>query len=441
MRLLKWSIILAVCLPALWFGLLLSHWLPLLSDEQQAALDLVEKIKAEPLGERNAYPLLWFLPYDIPVDQLDQAMAEDLERFAEFQQAKDQSDGFVSVAESRSLNMNTADEGVAAACYRREGDCLGDVREHLPAVAMELQVQRQRLEREMLLEQYDHVARTFPRALRAPLTVPGGIGGIVRVAAAHEYLTLGADAALQRLCRHTRAWRTLRSNTDVLVIDVLGQVTIAANAALAARILAEQPQWESLPCLSAFDPLADSELMQCRVMIGEQEWMSIGLMEAVDGAESSLDQLQGRMINWRHTLAMSALQKTYYCSDAHRVRIVGRSADPPPPEPQCTFAEKLYNPYGCVLMAIAQGLLDPYYLRALDLDARLRLLKVAQWLRAHDDGSPLGERLRRLPDHLRSPSHAYKVTGNGRSIGIELLQRLENPVWSIPVSANPDPSQ
>ena len=84
MRWIKWLLLGMLLLPALWFGLVLTHWLPRLTSEQSEALALVDQVQSRRLGEHNAYPLLWLFKYAVPRDQLDAVMAEDLQRFAQY---------------------------------------------------------------------------------------------------------------------------------------------------------------------------------------------------------------------------------------------------------------------------------------------------------------------------------------------------------------------
>ena len=433
MRWIKWLLLGMLLLPALWFGLVLTHWLPRLTSEQSEALALVDQVQSRRLGEHNAYPLLWLFKYAVPRDQLDAVMAEDLQRFAQYAVDAQPEQPFGSIAAERYGELPEPTRAAAACFGRGGGSCLADVRANLEAVRVELGAQGERLQRESWLSDYDHIAIAFPRSFSAPITLYFGDGGVVRSAAAYAHLNGDSTAALEQLCMHTRSWRLLRQHTDLLVADVLGQSVISANARLVAEILAEDSQLDTLACLDSFAPLGDEELDQCSAMVGEYQAQA-QLMDALEADSEAVTWIQRRMINSRHSLALMAQSKAYYCQAAHQQRIQQRTPEPAPPEHRCSLGGQLFNPVGCVLVAIAQPVYDIYYLRALDLDAQLKTLQAARWLRAHAADQTPAQGLARLPAELRSPSHQLSLSHDGTDLQLQLLQPRGAEPWSIPIS-------
>ncbi|MCB1629648.1 MAG: hypothetical protein KDI48_18095 [Xanthomonadales bacterium] len=429
MRLLKWILLISLILPLLWSTLVLTHWLPRPSADQEAALAMVKEVQARRLGEHNAYPLLWLFKYAVPRDQLNAVMEADLERFEKYIQDPMPQRPFESIALESYAELPEPSKAAAACFGRGGGSCLTDVRANVEAVRAELDAQAERLQRESWLSDYDHIAIAFSRSISAPRVLYFGNGGVVRSAAAFAHLSGDSVRALERLCEHTRSWRRLRQHTDLLQADLLGRSVIAANIRLAAEILAERPDLDGLECLDSFAPLGDEELDQCSTMVGEYLDLARGWL--LDEEKQILVQ---RAVNLRHSRALIAQSKAYYCQAAHQQRILLRAAEPSAPEVRCTFAEQVFNPVGCLLADQQLGD-EIYYRGALDLDAKLRTFQAARWLRTHSvDGAP-GTALDRLPAMFANASHQLSLSPDGTDL--ELQQLLQPPgaePWSIPIS-------
>ena len=408
---------------------MLTHWLPRLTSEQSEALALVDQVQSRRLGEHNAYPLLWLFKYAVPRDQLDAVMAEDLQRFAQYAVDAQPEQPFGSIAAERYGELPEPTRAAAACFGRGGGSCLANVRANLEAVRAELDAQAERLLRERWLSDYDHIAIAFPLTPTAPIELYFGNGGVLRSAAAYAHLSGDPASAVERLCEHTRTWRRLRQHTDSLLADMLGQSVITANARLTAEILAERPELDALACLDSFAPLRDEELNQCSVMVGEYLYFARWWL-----LEGDQEHWVMRTVNRRHTLALTAQSKTYYCQGAHQQRITRRTAEPAPPEFRCSLDEQVFNPVGCMMVDVAQPVYDIYFRHALDLDAQLKAFQAARWLRANAAEEPLGKALERLPAELRSPSHQLSLSHDGTELQLQLLQPRGAEPWSIPIS-------
>lgn len=422
-------------LAAIWVGLVISQVLPPQTDEQQAALKILDQARSQRLGERNAYALLWLFNYDIDEAQIRETMDLDLELYTELLELGATDDSFQSVAEPTSTKL----PGPAYADWRctvSAGACLDEIRPHADELRLELSEYSARLARLDALSEYDHVATEFPMGLTTPLISNFQPGRMQLIASAMAHLDGESERAIERLCTSMGTWRQLSTHTDSLVFWAVAQMSIAEHIRLAGEILAERPDLDDTACLSVFDPLHDEELDQCRLVAAEFEGFKRAMSSIVpEGAKWSL-QVGGRFVNSDMVITKQAEQSAYYCQQDHRLQIARRDPDSAP-EVACSASEWAFAPYACGMFADLPEAFGRYYRRALDTDAHLKLLQVGRWLRDNDNGEPWELQLARVPQGLRSVAHKLSYDAERSEVRLSLLDGLFAEEVSIPIRRTP----
>lgn len=414
----------------LWLGLVLSQWLPRPTAEEQAALAAFERPQAQVKGERNAAEFLRLFEYQLTAEERAEVSAIDQAALAAIAEPAEEL-RFKSHAEGRYPRLPTLEPADWHCIPWQEPPnrgCLAEVRANEQAAREMLTVHGTRLQKEMTLAGYDHVDTPLP-AFNSHIIGSRYPGLLVTVAAAIEHIDGQTDVALERLCSHASAWRQLQGSSDSLINHMIGEAAISRLLRMTIEIQAEAPAAHPQSCQSAFRPLADRELLMCTVMRGEFDYMRHATRTHYLETQGSWWDIFGeRLYNRRHTEARLALPLAWYCQDQHAERVRLRSATPAPPEFQCSVWQAAYNPIGCILAEIASPTFDRYYLRTLDLDARLRLYQAARWIArsGKDPATALGE----LPAELRSPEHAFSVDANGR-LRVSMLDDSRGDHWSM----------
>lgn len=432
------SVLILAALGLLWLGLVLSHWLPRPTAEEQAALAAFEQPQAQVSGERNAAEFLRLFEYVLTADELAEVSAIDQANLARFERPEDEFQ-FQTHAEGRYARLPPV-EAADWHCdpWREQSGphCLDQIRANEAAARSLIVEHAARLQKEMALAEFDHVATLLP-AFNAHITGSLHPGVLVMVAAAIEHLDGHTQAALDRLCTHASAWRQLRGNSDSLLNQMIGVAAISRLLRMTSEIQAEAPGIHPKACEDAFRPLADRELLMCAVMRGEFDFQHQAA-QTLDAAEQDRwwDRLVRRVYNRRHTEARLALPLAWYCQEGHAERVRTRSATPVPAEHQCSFWQHASNPIGCILADIASPTFDRYYLRTLDLDGRLRLYQVARWI-AESGRDPVAA-LAELSVEMRSPEHEFSVDGSGR-LRMSVLDNSRGEYWTLAPMARERP--
>lgn len=432
MRMIKWPLLSMLALATLWFGLVLSHWLPRPTAQEQAALAVLQQAKSQSLGERNAYAQLWLFDYDIPDDQIDAVMATDLAAIEQYPAGQIMDPPFQSSAEGRFPSLPLIDAGELS-CARDGAACLATVSKDLVFAKAFVAEHQRRLEKEAALASYDHVKVLLAPRLDVQVSGYRPSTAVVLAAAAVDHLEGRSERAVSRLCGYADTWRRLRANVDSLVLDVTGQAAISNSAGMLAEILAQRPDLDDAGCWGIFTPLSDDELNQCSTMAGEYRLFSGPALLAVPADASWSDRLQPHMVNQRHMRGLFALPLGYYCQDEHAQRVAARTHIPAPPETNCSPIGKVFSPIACVLGAISSPSYEPYYRRLLDVDARLRLLNAARWMRAQSGEQMPSELMLSLPERYRSDVHPISFDVESGELVVRQLERRPNLSWRIPL--------
>ena len=420
-----------------WLAVVASGWLPRPTQAQLDAIALLEQAPARVTGERNAFAALWSFSYAVPEAEWEEHARADAAAFA---QASTQGEvkGFRRLAEGKYQPLPSPRSNDPALCDPWGGDCLPRVRQDPAATRARLTEFALRLERGDRLAAYDHHRYGFRPRLDAPIVGPGPLFALQLSAAALEHVEGRSDAAFARLCRDTATWRRLRRNNDALIIDMLGVAQMTGAAHLYAEMLAEQPGGFAPPCPQAFAPLADAEIDHCVTHSLEYQMarntVDDGLLADVYGGERWSQRAWAALVNEEHVNAAAAPSWARSCGPENQARIARRDPAPLAYDPPCGTLDWFFDPAGCEAFLIAIPAYNDYYQRVLDLDARLKLLQTALWLR---DQPPDGERAAQFaarPAALHAAHHDMRLDAAANRLRMTNLQHNRGAEWDIPLA-------
>ena len=419
---------LAVILAALWgFSRLRGP-----SAEQRAALALFDQIP-EPTG-RNAWPLAWLLQWDVPFADLERVAAEDAARFDTLPAVG----GSRSVAAERyrDLALLLADE--PASCGLGESGCLAHVRSDRQAHAERLSAADPLVDRVEALVDYDYAYTLAPPTVNTPypslqwLSLPMTRHALWFVDGEH-------DRALTGSCRAIAGYRRLATNSNTLLVSMVGVGAIEGQAALLAEMLAELPASHELPseCGEALAPLQPHELGTCQAMRGEWQ-LGASAIAGMQADLSTAERLQTALVYDQE--ASDALRASYLawpCSEeAANLREQGLPIEVPGTPTGLGRVECWANLAGCILLEIAAPAYMTYESRAQDAAARLRLLQALVWMRGQvADGDTRDTRalLAASPQLPRGGPRRIEVDEDGTGLRMALFNPQRDTHWAIPL--------
>jgi hypothetical protein len=423
----------ALILLTLFAALLWSNALPRITPEQRRALDLMEAESGRADGQRNAFPMLWFLLQDVPAERIDALFAADL---AEYQRldALGDSAGFQSPshAEFPPLRLDQS-----RLCQPRDVSCLEQVRAD-PDQARETVASLQPvLERLDALRTADHLRYALPSSYHSPLPALGGLGNLQALRNALLFAEGETDAALDATCSDFATWRRLRARTDMLIADMIGIAYGRMQLQLLAGMLAELPPEHPLPqaCDQALAEPGEDEFDQCEAWRGEYRLarnLQLGTGPNDLAASLEKDGLAGSglgalAINPKATVA-------YFAQDLARLCAAGESIPPFKPG----LGDQLFNRMGVILHEIGRPGYESYRLRAQDFATLLQAARTVAWLRGQPDQAA-GFTAR--PEGYRLYAESLELDPEGRRLVWSARERRsgepESPALPLPGSALP----
>lgn len=432
-----------VLLVGLWLGLVLSEWLPPQTDAQREALALMEAVPANVAGERNAFAAMWLFGYAVPEAELEQVAAADAAAFLEAAQRTGNVTDFRSSADGKYPAIAAPPNGDPVLCEPWGSACLARVRADPAKSRARLQEFAPRLAQADRLNGYDYYRYGFLPRFDSP--IGGGTGiSLQATAAALDFIDGKPDAAFARLCRDTATWRRLRSQADTLIIDMIGVAQMSGATRLYAEMLAEQPADFVAPCPETFAALTDTEANQCAAIRGEYQFTRNSVIDAVRTNAFAArprprwyTESLARLINERHILDLTASTFAPMCGEANRERVRRRDPSPLAVDVACGSLGWSFDPVGCGVFTESAPAYNDYYQRVLDLDARLKLLQSAIWLRAQPADGDRGAQFAARPLALQSASHAMQLDAQSGQLRMTNLQKSKGEVWEIPYAMVP----
>jgi hypothetical protein len=401
---LKWMGLALAGLVALALLLLGISWAMPIPAAEREALEAMEAPPAARPPQANAFAAVWLLPYDgIPSAQWEALVDEDVARFREHATG-------TSVAEGRFARVSPDTR------WCRKGEpCLAQVRSHADEVAAVHRGHEALHERIAALTDYRYYRNAFDLDPGVPFPQ---MAMVLERTPVHALAHVRGDSALalQGVCEDVSSARMLMSDSDMLLVAMVGGAWAERSAALFTDILAELPADVAVPpvCTRAFLPPRLTELDLCQPMRGEFAFQQAAMAELSTSEQVLLDK--------RKTLARNAWLLSRSCADEVQAQIRQdqrvRLATPPSVWDLSCVA----NAVGCTLVDIAGPAYDQYPQRMQDVGAQLRMAGAMLWLRGqpHSEGGA-ADVLARLPSELGSAQRPLRLSDDGRRVEVPRL--------------------
>lgn len=398
------------------------------TDAQEAALARMRE--PMPPLDRNAFPALWLMPYDMPSAERDRAFAEDLKRFRAMPFApladsdiQTTAATHVSVAAARFPSPAMGTEDSALFCHGHER-CLAKVAADPAVYAALVERHARLLDRVESLSRYDGLRHSFGLRFDIPFP-PYQYGNLPRTRHALLFVQGRREEAFEGVCRSIATWRRIGANSDNLVSRMVGSAYAGETyPALFLEMLVQTPRDVALPaaCTEAFAPLTDAEVSLCLAMRGEFAYQESAAEEIGKGAyksdESFPDALLPLVYNKEMILADGAEALGHFClPEAQRDMRDDLLMPRPQTSPGFWRLQCVSNAMGCMLVEIASPAFDAYSARILDANAHLRLIALLVRMRA-DTGDTRSTfvRLRAMQDEVGSSVRELSLGADGRTV-------------------------
>lgn len=96
-----------------------------------------------------------------------------------------------------------------------------------------------------------------------------------------------------------------------------------------------------------------------------------------------------------------------------------------------------FDPFGCQYAPIVMPFYNDYYQRVLDLDARLKLLQSAIWLRAQPAEGDRVAQFAARPAELQSANHPMTLDAERGVLRMTNVQKSKGEYWELPFGFAP----
>jgi len=422
-----------------WLGIVLSGVMPRTNAVQKAAQDVLLQ-PAPPLGVRNAFASLWLSSWDVPLAERDAVTQADIAAWAQYRaQSPKPAASFHSTAQDKYPAV-TRPGAEKTLCQSWSEGCLAQVRADPEIARQAVAPYALFAQKGQELAQFDHLSTQLPMSFDVPLPPFSGFANVILTQAALKAVDGDAAGALVDTCHFAATWRQLRSHTDMLIGDMVGVTYLSSAAQLAAEIQASAPAQTPWPaeCDTAFAPLADREIDQCAEMRSEYRAYTDVLAPWASSAEEGnvvARWLTAHFMNTRRTAGAMAPSYVVFCGDAALRRNAARKpfAKTELPSLDCAALEWTFDPVGCAVQQATLPDYGRYYNRLLDLDARLKTLQTARWLRTQPQEN-LPAALAARPANLQTPQQPMVLSDDRQHLTVTLPDLNPNrQKWVIPL--------
>jgi len=401
MRLLKGVLCLVlVSLVVLVAAFAWGRWRPPTAEEEKAFAELSKDRR--PASGRNAYPSLWFLGFDVPVDQADLAYGALHQRLLAWMA----SDGTrASHGDPRTLLMPdasplprvTSDEWDAL-CRGRGDDCLAKVQAHLEQARSLLSRHAPLLDQEKNLINFDYVWSDLPGVPWLPVDPFGFTTGLWQTSIAADFAEGRQTEAMDAVCTQVAVMRRLHAGTNSLMASGTFVGHTHGSVHLFAQLLSKFPMNQALPasCATAFAPIRAEDVDMCPSM---QEQFK------------EYSAIPWNPVRWYDRLTLSKEQTYRLYAVAY-----GAMCDPELPGklltdepvdglytvPQADVFDRVSNRDGVRHARIPAYTFSQNLEEQQDFAATLRMGALLMWLReTRGQDVPLQQRIRQRPDWMR----------------------------------------
>lgn len=408
---------------------------------QASALAELHQEPSPPSG-RNAFPLLWFVDFDIPDDQLASAYAKSLQELQAWEAKQRGPDAAATELMPKATSLFPALAPMTAPdrallCKWSEPDCLRKVRDHADGIRAVLAKHQTRLQRDQALSGYGYEWNDM--LLDNPLTMPyaiptyGASQGLWESASALDFIDGHQAKALTSICTAMTTMRRMHAHGNTLIDTFIFGARMQSTIDLTMQMVSELPLDQPLPdtCTAAFAPVRDEDVDLCQAQRTEFAIF-----------KSELFQSQPRWYD-RWSFSITGTQRLWASSDGAACKPETRAqllADQ-------TFIFKgllsdsdifdlVSNFSGSILTKIAQPAYMEYLNRQQDIAASLRAGATVLWLRqTHGQSLPLNQRLAQRPAWMQVASdRELSVSHDGRSLSMGWHFK-NNPMpktWPLP---------
>lgn len=328
--------------------------------------------------------------------------------------------------------------------YCRPGSietCLAEVRDNPVGVAADMDARVGLIHNLGELAKYQHVRSPYVADMHSPM-LPS-IARLSTPLAAHAlaHVQGNSTAALDGLCRDMGSARMLASQSDSLVLTLIGARWLQANGQLLSKVLAELPTDVAPPasCKAGLQMLPPAAISLCRPLQTEYSWSTATIGHSHDSAMASQPGA-----NWLFDLDKTLNRQAANTGAACQAPLQERIAQDLPMEGGLAPAgvssmwhiECATNYVGCVLSAIAEPAYDTYIARMQDVAASQRLLGAWLWLREQPAGGDVAAQLSQLPQELRSAHRPVQLSADGTALEVARYYTGEgNDLLQLPLPA------
>ena len=407
------------------------------SRAQLDALALMQK-DYRPKQGTNAFPLLWFMRYDVPDGELDARMAAEVAAAAQRLAVDERT---FSLEPSADKLTEAADEE-ARLCDLTLPGCLAKVSADSQSIRLALATYPIILAREKAFEQTDFYWNDFPtdfRLLAAAHTSPAQ--RVWLSAFALQYTDGDHVGALAGVCRNIGTWRKLRQGSNSLIGSMMAIRNADEGMHLFAEMLAELPAGEAVPaeCRTALQPISAADVDRCGEMAGE-------FAISTSAMKFMWAQVEKEGTWWNRAQRWIVLDESY--GDAwraeHSAEHCGESAtrrmleDAPLIEaathPVMTRVECIAGVINCMIADIAGPAYIDYDTRTLDFAAHLRLAATLLWLRDSATDSSPAELFEKRGTNLRSGRRNSGFDAQANVVFVDNLHTPRATRFELPIS-------
>jgi hypothetical protein len=392
---------------------------------QRDALASMQERSRPPSGV-NAFPLLWYLQYDVPDGERDARIATEVAN-ARSRAAKGATPFF---PEPDASKLAEATGNTSLLCDGTAPDCLEKVAADPRSVRDALATFPTLRARESAFENTDFYWSEFPveYPVLSPAANPGAAQRIWLSAFALQYVDGDRSGALANVCRNVGTWRRLRHGTNSLIASMMAMREADGGLRLFAEMLAALPPAEPVPggCSQALRPVEAADADRCAELAGEFAFGSSSMRDAM--ARRETEPWWNRASDWLffdadQTDAWRAEGFSAYCGEGATRRMLADiplSAETMPM--RIHSFECVASLAGCLLDDIATPLAIQYDNRTLDFLAHLRLAATLLSMRESGSDESTAVRFENETDSKRS---RQRHSGFDREAGVLFVDNLD----------------
>ena len=382
--------------------------------------------RARPQNGVNAFPLLWYMQYDVPDGELDGRMAAEVADVKE--RLAHDSEAFSHEPAADKLKEAGGDTSVL--CESISAGCLAKVSADPRSIQDALATFPTMRAREAAFEQANFYWNEFPADYRIMLAGHHGVAQRIWLSAfALQFVEGDRSGALAGVCRNIDTWRRVRQGTNSSIGSMVAIGQADGGMHLFAEMLAALPEDEEVPpeCTQALRPIEVADTDRCVEM---SNLFALAANTSRDmKAMRDREPWWTRAFDWlffdeEQTNAWRAEQFAIYCGDSATKRML---ADIPLSEgatPMITRrVECIASLTGCILDDIAAPIYARYDSRTLDFLAHLRLASTLLAMRESGSDESIAVRFENESDSQRS---RRRNSGFDREKGVLFVDNLDS---------------